>query len=131
MSSKPTFIQDVAPPGGFTEYHHSYFRKRTVPGRVGPSSATLVLGTGLVIFGSHLVYIRAEKKRRREKELSRQYQMDILPLLQAEEDAWYVEEVERWRQKEREIMVDYPEWEVDKSPFTTRAANPSNTRAHC
>lgn len=106
-------LQDGAPPGGFPSVRFA----RRIPS-TGPTGFTLfALGTVIMAYGfvkvgetnKHRNFLSAEKMAARR---------NLYPMLQAEEDRRYVENIEIAKEKEALIMKDVPGWKVGENVYS-------------
>ena len=117
-----TPIQDMPPSGGFKAFNY----KRAIPNK-GPGPVVLSGGAiAAVVGGFYLIGQgnRANGERALEKRLAR---ANIVPFLQAEEDKRYVAALKVKKAREKEIMKDVPNWDVDKKLFHGRRWLPPAT----
>ncbi|KAK8849752.1 hypothetical protein IAR55_005087 [Kwoniella newhampshirensis] len=114
------FKQDMPPSGGYETIRY----KRNLPLR-GPSGAMIFGGVAAICaFGFwRLGAANVEKRElKREKAWSRIY---LVPLILAEQDRDAYRRSQAALAREKEIMSDYPGWEVGKSSYNSSRYTPS------
>jgi NADH dehydrogenase (ubiquinone) 1 alpha subcomplex subunit 13 len=79
-----------------------------------------------IAFGFYRVGV-CNKQRNGEKLAEREARYAMAPLLQAEEDRWYVEREKEIMKKEAEIMKNVPGWKVGESMYFTKRWVPRQT----
>lgn len=105
-------IQDLPPPGGYPGLDLN----RRLPGpRMSGAAMFLAVG-GMMSFGFYKV-IESNTERRELKKEKREMRAALIPFLQAEEDARFVQR--RNEVKEREVLIMGEGWEGAKSPYST------------
>jgi NADH dehydrogenase (ubiquinone) 1 alpha subcomplex subunit 13 len=83
----------------------------------GPTGAQLwALSSLVVAFGFYRVG-QCNKQRNGEKLAERQARYAMAPILQAEEDRWYMEREREIRKQEAEIMKNVPGWNANAEPI--------------
>ncbi|OQR97354.1 hypothetical protein THRCLA_21952 [Thraustotheca clavata] len=109
-------VQEMPPPGGFKPTNFA----RAVPAVRGPPGWALFVGCAAVVtFGFYNVgqanqEIRAMRKDERERRVA------MLPYLQAEEDAEYLQVEAHYLDQEKERMKNVRGWKVGESPFHSK-----------
>mmetsp|Transcript_39663 Transcript_39663/g.126749 ORF Transcript_39663/g.126749 Transcript_39663/m.126749 type:complete len:122 (-) Transcript_39663:868-1233(-) len=105
----------MPPPGGFPGIR--YARRM---GNTGPNGITIfAVGAAVMAYGFYKVG-QTNIERRKVKQEKYQARLNIIPVLQAEEDARYVAEKAIRDAQEAEIMKDVPGWEVGKNVYSSR-----------
>jgi NADH dehydrogenase (ubiquinone) 1 alpha subcomplex subunit 13 len=69
---------------------------------------------------------QGSKQRSGDKLAEREARYAMAPMLQAEEDRWYMEREREILKKEAEIMKDVPGWKVGESVYLTDRWVPRN-----
>lgn len=93
----------------------------------GPTGFQLWAFSSLAIaYGFHRVGV-CNRERNGEKLAEREARYAMAPILQAEEDRWYVEREKEIYDKEAEIMKNVPGWVVGQSPYFTSRWVPRQT----
>jgi NADH dehydrogenase (ubiquinone) 1 alpha subcomplex subunit 13 len=72
-----------------------------------------------IAYGYYRVGV-CNKERSGEKLLEREARYAMAPVLQAEEDRWYLEREKEIMKREAEIMKDVPGWKVGEPVYFTR-----------
>ena len=111
---KGGYKQEVAPKGGFPS-----IRTRRVLPRRGPSGAMLFLGAAAVIGYGFAKVGQGNKARRKLRVEKREARASILPFLQAEDDARYLQQKAAFEANEADLMKDVPGWEVGAKVYNT------------
>ncbi|GKY95135.1 hypothetical protein MPSEU_000477400 [Mayamaea pseudoterrestris] len=105
-------VQDMPPRGGFPSINLN-LRK----GNRGPSGAVIWgVATTAIAFGFYRV-CQYNKQMNGEKLEERRARYAMAPILQAEEDRWYVERENGILKHEAEIMKDVRGWTVGESTY--------------
>lgn len=113
-----TGVQDMAPSGGYAPIDI----RRNVPKSVNARSATgLFLGGAAVMAWGFYRVGTFNVHRRKLKAEVKEVRLAIMPLLQAEEDARYVEAKKKYGKWEKEVMEDVPGWDADLNVYKTRS----------
>jgi len=114
FSSKPAYVQDGPPPGGYAQVPY----KRNIPDK-GPSNVAMCMGMGAVLTYGWYFTLQSIHARNRVKVETFDTRMTVLPYLQAEEDQRFVEVRAIMDAKERELMKDVPGWQPKTNHFET------------
>eukprot|EP00937_MAST-01D_sp_MAST-1D-sp2_P001700 g1700.t1 len=105
--------QEMPPKGGFPTVKYA----RGVPAARGPSGAALWVGGVIATVVGFYVVGQSNIARREYKKEKRLARAALIPLLQAEEDARYVEARRAEIAKEAELMKSVPGWEAGQSVY--------------
>eukprot|EP00898_Chlorokybus_atmophyticus_P005621 jgi/Chlat1/605/Chrsp103S01026 len=112
-------LQDGPPPGGFPAVKYG----RSIPNK-GPHGVTLFTATAILMgYGLYRVGL-CNRERRALQQEKLAARVSIMPYLQAEEDARYVEKRKRQIELEAEIMRNVPGWKVGENVYKTRSWMP-------
>lgn len=107
--------QDGPPPGGFPAVRYA----RSIP-NTGPSGVALVLGaTAVIAFGFYQIG-QGNLKRRAYKKEKLDARIAVLPLIQAEEDMRFVEQMKKNLEEEARVMASVPGWKVGENVYHSR-----------
>lgn len=115
-------LQDGPPPGGFPAVRYA----RRIP-NTGPTGAALVLGAGAIIAYGFYQIGQGNIKRRALKKEKIDARVAILPLIQAEEDARFVQEKQKVDEEEARIMANVPGWKVGENVYNSGRWMPPST----
>ncbi|KAH7352430.1 hypothetical protein KP509_19G044600 [Ceratopteris richardii] len=116
-------LQDGPPPGGFPAIRYA----RRIPNS-GPGGVVIFLvASSVVSYGLYQVG-QGNRKRRAYKQEKFEARKAILPFIQAEEDARFVREKQKYLEEEARIMANVPGWKVGESVYHTKKWRPPAAR---
>eukprot|EP00249_Psilotum_nudum_P028818 c38754_g1_i1 orf=73-504(+) len=115
-------LQDGPPPGGFPPVRYA----RRIPNSGPAGVVVFAVSAGVISWGMYQIgqgnierrQLKAEKMAAREA---------ILPLIQAEEDARFVREKNKFLEEEAKIMANVPGWKVGESVYHSKRWTPPST----
>lgn len=107
-------LQDGPPPGGFPPVRFARRIPNSGPGGV----AVFLVSAGIISYGLYQVG-QGNLKRRVLKQEKFDARQAILPFLQAEEDARFVREHQKFLDEEAKIMADVPGWKVGETVYNS------------
>eukprot|EP00695_Tsukubamonas_globosa_P001179 TRINITY_DN212_c0_g1_i1.p1 TRINITY_DN212_c0_g1~~TRINITY_DN212_c0_g1_i1.p1 ORF type:complete len:133 (+),score=43.22 TRINITY_DN212_c0_g1_i1:61-459(+) len=117
-------IQDGPPSGGFKPVRWG----RSLPDW-GPSPRATAIGVAVFLAGSYAFLIFGNKQRQRNAAEKYQARATLIPILQAEEDARFVAQMDEFNKREAEIMKGKAGWQPRNPYFTQKFVPPHSTKA--
>ena len=112
-SSSSRYVQDGPPEGGFPQV-----RVRRAPRKQGSGALAVLLLGGVMAYGFYQVG-QGNQQRRKDAAEKREARAALLPFLQAEEDARFLQQQELVLQQEAEIMEKRSDWTVGESVYNS------------
>eukprot|EP00250_Pteridium_aquilinum_P000043 c10056_g1_i2 orf=285-716(-) len=107
-------LQDGPPPGGFPAVRYA----RKIPNS-GPGGVAVFLVSAAVISYGFYQVGQGNMKRRALKQEKYEARKAILPFIQAEEDARFLRDRQKFLDEEAEIMANVPGWKVGASVYNS------------
>lgn len=107
-------LQDGPPPGGFPPVRYS----RKIPNS-GPGGVAVFLVSSVVISWGLYQVGQGNRKRRALKQEKFTARQATLPFIQAEEDAGFVRNRQKFLDEEARIMANVPGWKVGESVYNS------------